>query len=91
VGDSDATLADLDEAVFLFTFPAIQSAIKIFGDNQGMRAQMEIPESEMGGALKMLQWRGGVMEARVRLVNDGDQAVSRRSAKKRIEQSSPGM
>jgi len=89
---TEATLADLDEAIFLFTFPPIQSAIKIYGDNQGMRAQMEIPESEMGSALKMLQWRGGVMEARIRLaVNGEDQSVSRRSAKQRIQQSGPGM
>ena len=82
---SEATLADLDEAVFLFTFPPILSSVKIHGMGEGMRVQLEIPESEMGSALKMLQWRGGVMEARVRLVNDRDQAVGRRSAKRRIK------
>ena len=82
---------DLDEAVFLFTFPAIQTAIKIYGDNQGARAQIEIPENQMGAFLKMLQWRGGVMEARVRLVDGNDTTVGRTAAKKRIKQSGPGM
>ena len=57
---------DLDEAVFLFTFPPIQSAIKIHGEGEGMRVQLEIPESEMGQALKLLAWRGVVLEARIR-------------------------
>ena len=63
---TETTLADLDEAIFLFTFPPIQSAIKIHGEGEGMRVQLEIPESEMGQALKMLQWRGIVLEARIR-------------------------
>ena len=61
---------DLDEAVFLFTFPPIQSAIKIHGEGEGMRVQLEIPESEMGQALKLLAWRGIVLEARIRPEQD---------------------
>ena len=70
MGDSDATLADLDEAVFLFTFPPIQSAFKVHGSGEGARAQIDIPENQMGAFIKLLQWRGGVMEARVRLALD---------------------
>ena len=63
---TETTLADLDEAIFLFTFPPILSSFKIHGEGEGMRVQLEIPESEMGQALKMLQWRGIVLEARIR-------------------------
>ena len=52
----------IDRAEFLATFPAIQSAIKIYGDLQGMRVQLEIPEDQMAEAVKLLQWRGVVLK-----------------------------
>jgi len=63
-------LADLDEAVFLFTFPPILSSFKIHGEGEGMRVQLEIPEDQMGQAIKMLAWRGMRCEARVRRKED---------------------
>ena len=54
-----------DAASFLAAFPAIQSAIKVYGDKQGMRVQLDIPESEMGEALKLLMWRERVLRVTV--------------------------
>lgn len=54
-----------DAASFLASFPAIQSAIKVYGDRQGMRIQFDIPESEMGEALKLLMWREQVLRVTV--------------------------
>ena len=54
-----------DSASFLAAFPAIQSAIKVYGDKQGMRVQLDIPESEMGEALKLLMWREQVVRGTV--------------------------
>ena len=54
-----------DAASFLAAFPAIQSAIKIYGDRQGMRIQFDIPESEMGEAVKLLMWREQVLRVTV--------------------------
>ena len=54
-----------DRATFLASFPAIQSAIKVYGDRQGMRVQLEIPESEMAEATKLLLWRGVVLRVTV--------------------------
>ena len=54
-----------DVASFLAAFPAIQSAIKVYGDRQGMRVQLDIPESEMGEALKLLMWRERVLRVTV--------------------------
>ena len=54
-----------DVAAFLAAFPAIQSAIKVYGDRQGMRVQLDIPESEMGEALKLLMWRERVLRVTV--------------------------
>ena len=55
-----------DEAAsFLAAFPAIQSAIKVYGDKQGMRIQFDVPESEMGEALKLLMWRERVLRITV--------------------------
>jgi len=54
-----------ESATFLAAFPTIQSAIKIDGGGNGMRVQLDIPESEMGEALKMLLWREQVLQVTV--------------------------
>ena len=54
-----------EAASFLAAFPAIQSAIKIYGDRQGMRIQFDVPESEMGEAVKLLMWRERVLRITV--------------------------
>jgi hypothetical protein len=47
-----------DEKVsFVASFPAIQSAIKITGDGGGMRITLDIPESEMAEAVKLMLYR----------------------------------
>lgn len=61
-----------DRAVFEAAFPAIQSAIKIYGDRQGMRVQLDIPESEMGEATKLLLWRERVLRVTVEPATDSD-------------------
>ena len=59
-----------DKATFRATFPPIQSAIKIYGDESGMRIQLEVPESEMVEAAKLLLMRGKVLLVTVE-ANDG--------------------
>jgi len=82
-----------EAATFLASFPAIQSAIKVYGDRQGMRVQLDIPESEMGEAIKLLMWRERVLvvtigpESEANRENrghDSDRAVSRTKAKRRV-------
>jgi hypothetical protein len=60
-----------ESASFLAAFPCIQSAIKVYGDKQGMRVQLDIPESEMAEALKLLMWREQVLRVVVRPEGDG--------------------
>ena len=56
----------MSEAVtFRAAFPSIQSAIKVYGDLQGMRIQLDIPESEMADALQLLMWREQVLRITV--------------------------
>ncbi|RPJ03157.1 MAG: hypothetical protein EHM39_00010 [Chloroflexi bacterium] len=45
-----------EQAVFIATFPPILGAIRMAGDG-GMRLQLDVPESEMGEAVKVLLWR----------------------------------
>jgi hypothetical protein len=52
-------------AVFKAAFPVIQSAIKIRGDCGGMRIQLDIPESEMAEAVKILAWRMKVLQVTI--------------------------
>lgn len=54
-----------ESVTFKAAFPAIQSAIKVYGDKQGMRVQLDIPESEMSAALSLLLWRECVLEITV--------------------------
>ena len=63
-------MSDQDSATFRAAFPTIQSAIKIYGDRQGMRIQFDIPESEMAEAVKLLQWRERVLVVNVEPEND---------------------
>lgn len=52
------------EAVtFLASFPSIQSAIKIGPD--GMRIQLDVPETEMGSAVQLLAWREVVLKVTI--------------------------
>ena len=67
-----------DSASFLAAFPTIQSAIKVYGDKQGMRIQLDIPESEMGEALKLLMWREMVLRVDVRPEAGGQQKDGRK-------------
>ena len=60
-----------NEARFLASFPSIQTALKIHGDGCGMRIQLDVPESEMAEAVKLLAWRQCVLVVTVRL-EDGE-------------------
>jgi hypothetical protein len=54
-----------ESITFLAAFPVIQSAIKVRGDACGMRIQLDIPESEMAEAIKLLAWRQTVLRITV--------------------------
>lgn len=53
-----------NSATFLVTLPPILSAIRMAGDG-GMRIQLDVPESEMGEAIKLLMWRERVLRITV--------------------------
>lgn len=55
-----------DTATFKATIPPIQSGIKTGGD--GMRVQFDIPESDMGEAIKLVLMRGKLLEITVKSV-----------------------
>ena len=67
-----------DSATFRASLPPIMSAIKIFGDATGMRIQLDIPESEMAEALKLLMWREQVLVVNVKPEQGGDDAGTRK-------------
>lgn len=56
-----------EKTTFLASFPPIQTAIKVHGSGDGMRIQLDIPESEMAEALKLLMWRESVLKVTVEL------------------------
>ena len=46
-----------EKITFIASFPAIQSAIKITGDGNGMRIQLDIPEIDVINALHVIAMR----------------------------------
>jgi hypothetical protein len=46
---------------FRATMPPIQSAIKINGNGDGMRIQLDIPEIEIPNAVNLLAMRGKIL------------------------------
>ena len=52
-------MADNDRATFRASIPPIMSGIKTGGD--GMRFQLDVPESDMAEAVKLLTMRGMVL------------------------------
>ena len=53
-----------ESASFRASFPPVLSAIRMAGDG-GMRIMLDIPESDMSEALKLLMWRGVVVKVTV--------------------------
>lgn len=66
-----------DNATFKAAFPVIQSAIKVRGDCGGMRIQLDIPESEMAEAIKILAWRMKVLQVTIEPALDERQNYER--------------
>jgi len=66
-----------DKVTFLAAFPSIQSAIKITGAGDGMRIQLDVPESQMGNAIELLAWRQRVLKVTVEVEQDGQHETNR--------------
>lgn len=69
--------------VFLASFPPIQSAIKITGDNNGMRIQLDIPESEMANAVKLVALTQKTLRITIEVDERTNRIIGRRKAKQR--------
>ena len=67
-----------DKVTFLAAFPSIQSAIKITGAGDGMRIQLDVPESQMGNAIELLAWRQRVLKVTVEVEQDGQHETNRK-------------
>ena len=62
------TMAKLDVAKFRASIPPIMSGIKTGGD--GMRVQFDIPEIELGEAVKLLAMRGKRLMIMVEVIEE---------------------
>ena len=69
-------MADMKTAKFIATIPPIMSGIKTGGD--GMRVQFDIPETEMGEAIKLLNMRGEILAITVEVKTNGSRDNSRK-------------
>jgi hypothetical protein len=71
-----------DRIAFLATFPPIQTAIKISGNGDGMRIQLDIPESEMGNAVELLGLRDVVLKVQIEPEPKADDQKEHRNNRK---------
>jgi hypothetical protein len=58
-----------EPVTFLASFPSIQTAIKVTGNGDGMRIQLDIPESEMAQAVKLLLMREQPLTVTIEIAN----------------------
>ena len=84
-------MSDSNSVTFLASLPDIGSAFRVSGHRNGARITLEIPESEMAGALQLLAWRECVLKITVEPVEDDSGAIGRRAAKRRIVPGGAGM
>ena len=77
-----AGMSELDTAVMSAFIPPLQSAIRTGGD--GMRVTLEIPETEMGQAVKLVAMRGKRLKVTVEVLTNFDNET-----KKTAERSGP--
>ena len=75
-----------ESTTFRAAFPPIQSAIKVYGDRQGMRLQLDIPETEMSAAMALFLWRECLLEVTISPIEDcftgHNNAVAKRTKRK---------
>ena len=65
----------MDEpATFRASFPPVLSAIRMAGDG-GMRIMLDVPETDMPEALKLLMWKGSVLRVTVGPEQKGESRV----------------
>jgi hypothetical protein len=57
-----------DTITFLASLPPIQSAVSISGDGNGARLKLDIAESELPQAMKLMLLRGSCFEVTVRVI-----------------------
>jgi hypothetical protein len=59
-------MTDMNTAVFIATIPPIMTGIKAGAD--GMRFQMDVAETEMGEAVKLIGMKGKQLKVTVQVV-----------------------
>ena len=50
---------------FLCSFPPVQGAIRISGNGDGLRLQLDVPETEVASAIRLLMLRDSVFRVTV--------------------------
>ena len=67
--ERNACAACDDTIQFLASLPPITSAVMRSGAGNGMRVQLDIPESEMANAIRIQLWDRKVLEVTIRVID----------------------
>lgn len=60
----------MEKIEFIASLPPIQSALSVSGDSNGARMKVDIPETELPQAIKLLLWRGKLFRLTAELIDD---------------------
>jgi len=61
-------MAELIE--FIATLPPIQSAVMVSGDHNGMRIKLDVPESEVGNAVRLMLLSGKLFKVTIEDISE---------------------
>ena len=71
----------MDEIEFRASFPPIQSAIKRSGAGDGLRIQLDIPESDVPEAVALMALTQERLLVRISVIREDDDKEKRRKTK----------
>ena len=62
----------MEPICFAASLPSIQGAIRISGDGDGARIQLDIPQSDIAEAVRMTLVQGQLLKVTVEVEEDGE-------------------
>ena len=61
-----------DKISFIATLPPIQSAMNVSGNGDGMRVKLDIPQAEIGNAIRLTLYQNTAFRVTIEPIDDGN-------------------
>lgn len=67
----------MDKITFIATLPPIQSAMNVSGNGDGMRVKLDIPQSEIGNAIRLTLFQNTAFRVTIEEIEEEKGGASR--------------